>query len=61
MGLGHGDNREEGEKRSNIGYISKMLLTDYDGRLDAGSERTRCNIKFWVFSLNSWKNCVVNN
>ena len=53
MEVGHVDNNEEGEKRSNIGIISKMLLTEYDGRLYAGSEETRCNIRFWVFNLNS--------
>lgn len=61
MEVGHVDNNEKGEKRSNIGIISKMLLTEYDGRLYAGSERTRCNIRFWGFNLNNWKNCVVNN
>lgn len=61
MEVGRVDNNEEGEKRSNTGIISKMLSTEYDGRLYAGSGRTRCNIRFWVFNLNSWKNCIVNN
>lgn len=61
MEVDHVDNNEEGEKRSNIGIISKMLLTEYGGRLYAGSERTGCNIRFWVFNLNSQKNCVVSN
>ena len=33
MEVGHVDNNEEGEKRSNIGIISKMLLTEYDEKL----------------------------
>lgn len=61
MKLDYGGNSGEGEKKAKYLDISQRccgqdIMADW-----TLVRKMRYNIGFWVFNLNGWKNCCVNN